>query len=127
MIYQPPPQGSWGVPPPQQPWGRPRRQLRGGRIAAGVGIALAGHLLTLVVITVGVAAGSGDVAIVGLWIGLGGQLLLLVVCLAVGIILTVKQEAGIGVGLLIGWAIGLLVVPVVGFGLCVAAINAASV
>lgn len=124
--YQPPPQGSWGVPPPMGSPGRQRRPVKGGRIVAGIAIALLGHLLTLVVLTVGVAAANEDVAWAGLWIGLGGQFLLLVACLAVGITLTVRQDGGIGIGLLIGWAIGLLITPVVGFGLCIAAINSAS-
>jgi hypothetical protein len=118
--YQPPPQGSWGVPPPPRP---PRRPVKGARVVAGVGIALAGHLLTLVVLAAGVAIGNSEVVGAGFVIILGGQFLLLVVCLAVGITLTSRQDGGIGVGLLIGWAVGLLVTPVAGFGLCVAALD----
>jgi hypothetical protein len=126
--YQPPPQGSWAVPPhPQQPWAPPRRRVKGGRIAAGFAIAFAGHLLTLVVATVGVAADSDDVIIAGIYVGLGGQLLVFLACLAIGITLTVRQEGGIGIGLLIGWAVGVLIVPVVGFGLCIAALNNSSI
>jgi hypothetical protein len=125
--YQPPPQGSWGVPPPPRPPGPPRRPVKGGRIMAGVGIALAGHLLTLVVAAAGVAVGNDDVAFAGIWLGMIGQFVLLAVCLAVGITLTARQDGGIGIGLLIGWAVGLLIVPVVGFGLCVAALDNASV
>jgi hypothetical protein len=125
--YQPPPQGSWAVPPnPQQPWAPQRRPVKGGRIVAGVAIALVAHLLTLVVASAGVAAGDGDVILAGVYIGLGGQLLVFLACLVVGIILTVRQDGGIGIGLLIGWAVGVLIVPVVGFGLCIAALNNSS-
>lgn len=118
----PPPPGSFEVPRGMGP--RPRRQIRGGRIAAGVGVALGGHALTIVAPVVGVAAGSEELAWNGLLVMLGAQLLLALVCLVVGIVLTVKQDGGIGIGLLIGWGVGLLIAPVVGFGLCVAAYNA---
>lgn len=123
--YQPPPQGSWAVPPdPRYPGGPQRRSVKAGRVFAGLGIAIGAHLLTLVVAVVGVAGGSEDVIWAGLWIGLGGQLLVFLVCLIVGIVLTVRQDGGIGVGLLIGWAVGVLIIPVLGFGLCVAAFEA---
>lgn len=122
--YEPPPQGSWAVPPNPQHPGRPqRRPVKAGRVFAGLGIAIAAHLLTLVVALAGLAAGSDDVIWAGLWIGLGAQLLVFLACLAVGIILTVRQDGGIGIGLLIGWAVGVLIIPVLGFGLCVAAYN----
>jgi hypothetical protein len=119
--YQPPP-GSWAVPPNPQHPGRPqRRPVKVGRVFAGLGIAIAAHLLTLVAPLVGLVSRSDDVIYGGLWIGLGGQVLVFLACLVVGIILTVRQDGGIGVGLLIGWAVGVLIVPVLGFGLCVAA------
>jgi hypothetical protein len=121
----PPPPGSFEVPRGMGP--RPRRPIRGGRVAAGVGIALGGHVLSIVVPVVGAAAGSEDLMWSGLLVMLGAQLLLALACLVLGIVLTVKQDGGIGIGLLIGWGVGLLIVPVVGFGLCVAAFNAGSV
>jgi hypothetical protein len=121
----PPPPGSFEVPRGMGP-GR-RRQIRGGRVAAGVGIALAGHALSLVVPVIGAAAQSEELMWNGLLVMLGAQLLLALVCLVVGIVLTVKQDGGIGIGLLIGWGVGLLIAPVVGFGVCVAAFNAGSV
>jgi hypothetical protein len=123
--YQPPPQGSWAVPPdPRRPGAPHRRPVRVGRVFAGLGIAMAAHLLTLVVALVGVAGGNDDVIWAGLWIGLAGQLLVFLGCLIAGIILTVRQDGGIGIGLLIGWAVGVLIIPVIGFGLCVAAFEA---
>jgi hypothetical protein len=122
--YQPPP-GSWAVPPdPRRPGAPQRRPVKGKRVAAGLGIAFAAHLLTLVVPIAVVTTGDADVIYAGLWIGLGGQLLVFLICLIVGIILTAKQDGGIGIGLLIGWAVGLLIVPVLGFGICVAAFEA---
>ena len=47
-----------------------------------------------------------------------GQAVVFLGCLVTGIILTVKHDGGIGVGLLIGWAIGVIVAPIVGFGVC---------
>jgi hypothetical protein len=120
--YQPPPQGSWGVPPPHQP-GRPRRPVKGARIVAGVAIALGGHLLTLVVLAASVVVDNDELFGAGVFAVLGGQFLLLAGCLAVGITLTARQDGGLGIGLLIGWAVGLLITPVVGFGLCVAALE----
>jgi hypothetical protein len=42
-----------------------------------------------------------------------------------GIVLLSRRGGyrGLGLGLLIGWAVGVLVVPVVGFGLCIQAIG----
>jgi hypothetical protein len=40
-----------------------------------------------------------------------------------GTILLARGERGIGLGLFIGWAVGLLVTPVVGFGICMATLN----
>jgi hypothetical protein len=125
MNVPPPPPGSFEVPRGIGP--RPRRQIRGGRVAAGVAIALGGHVLSIVVAVVGVAAGSEELAWTGLLVMLGAQLLLALACLVVGIVLTVKQDGGIGIGLLIGWGVGLLIAPVAGFGLCIAALNAGTV
>jgi hypothetical protein len=112
----------WNVPPPPPPPGaRPR--IRGRRVATGLAFALAGHLATIALMLAGLVVGDkGFVSGAGLLVMLGGQLLLFVVCLVVGIVLTVRHD-GVGVGLLIGWAVGLLVAPVSGFGLCVWAIG----
>lgn len=114
----------WNVPPPPRPPGRPGRPIRGGRIAAGIGIALAAHLATLVLLIVGLLLGNEDLAAgPGLVALLIGQFVVFVAALVVGIVRTVQQDGGVGIGILIGWAVGLLVVPVAGFGLCVWAIS----
>jgi len=114
---------NWTVPPPPRPPGRP---IRARRVWAGIGIALAAHLATLLLLFVGLvvdepdfAAGPGLVAL------LIGQLLVFLGCLVVGVVLTARQDGGVGVGLLIGWAVGLLIAPVAGFGICVWAFSGA--
>jgi hypothetical protein len=99
--------------------------IRGGRVAAGIGIALAAHLATLLVLVLGLLVDNDDVAGAGVLTLLVGQFIAFVVCLTVGIVRTVRQDGGVGVGLLIGWAVGLLIVPVAGFGLCVWALSGA--
>jgi hypothetical protein len=43
----------------------------------------------------------------------------------VGIVLLARGDRGIGLGLLIGWAVGVIVLPVVGFSVCVAVFSGA--
>jgi hypothetical protein len=86
--------------------------VRAGRVWAGVLLALLGHAVWL-----GVVALTATTDGVGLWIGtaLLGQLVLFTACLTVGIVLLVRHERGIGLGLLIGWAAGVVVVPIMGY------------
>lgn len=93
------------------------------RIWLGVGLALLGHAVTIVVPLVVSQVVSGEAAANFLVLALAGQVILAIVALAVGITLAVKRDGGVGVGLLIGWAVGLIVAPVVGFGVCVALIG----
>ncbi|HWG99055.1 MAG TPA: hypothetical protein VNV66_06960 [Pilimelia sp.] len=121
MTYPPQPgHGHWDVPPPP---GRPTA-VRGGRITAGIGIALGAHLLTISVLLLGLLLQDPDLAgEVGLPVMLIGQAVVFLACLTVGIILTARQDGGVGIGLLIGWAVGVVAAPVVGFGVCVWAIS----
>jgi len=115
-MSQPP--GNWNVPPPP-PGARPRQPIRGSRVMAGIGIALLGHFLSISVLLTGALIGDADLAAnAGLLVMLLGQAIVFIGCLVAGIILTVRQDGGAGVGLLIGWAIGVLIAPVVGFGVC---------
>ncbi|MET8152176.1 hypothetical protein ACIBSW_18045 [Actinoplanes sp. NPDC049668] len=100
------------VPPPQ------RRPIESRRVAIGFAIAMGVQLLTLVPILLGLTTPDG--LIFG---GLGYlalQALLVPALLVTGIVLTVRQDGGRGVGLMIGWAIGGLV----SFGGCLALLNA---
>jgi hypothetical protein len=99
--------------------GPQRRPIEGRRVAIGVGIALAAHLLTLLPMF-GVFVDSGA-AVTGAFLFLIAQVILFVVLLVLGIVRTVKQDGGLGVGLLIGWAVGLIV----SFGGCVALLSVA--
>lgn len=123
--YGPPP---YGPPPYGPPPGPPARgRIRGTRVATGIGIALAAHGLTIAAMVVGVATDNSEYAFgAGLIAMLVGQAVVFLACLIVGVVLIARQESGIGVGLLIGWAVGVLVAPVVGFGLCVWMLNGSS-
>jgi hypothetical protein len=114
-------------PPPVDPRRPTKPPMKGWWVVAGIGLALVGHLLTvapLLVVYIGSGKGSGDVNN-AVFYGLLAQGVLFLVCLIVGILLLVGRSAyrGIGLGLLIGWPAGLLVVPLMGFGLCVQAMN----
>jgi hypothetical protein len=94
----------------------------------GITIALVGHLATVAAGTVyGVLLGGDDAGAVfgGLVAGLIGQVVLFVACLVAGIVLNQRGDRSLGNGLIIGWAVGLLVAPVVGFGVCVLALRRA--
>jgi hypothetical protein len=104
----------WTVPPP--PPGQPTARLKAGRVWGGIGIAMAGHVATIL-IAIGLVAVDPRTGF-GLVLGLVLQVLLFIACLTVGIVLIVRQERGIGLGLLIGWAVGVIVFPVIGFGIC---------
>jgi hypothetical protein len=87
--------------------------IRGGQVAIGIVAAIVGHLLTIAL------------AIADPRAGLLAQVPLLVVCLVSGIVLLSRRGGyrGLGLGLLIGWGVGVLVLPIVGIGLCINALN----
>jgi hypothetical protein len=105
----------WNIPAPPPP---PRRPIRFKRVVIGFGIALAAHLLTLVPVLFGFV--DQDWGVTGAVVFLILQALLFPTLITLGIVFTVRQDGGIGVGLLIGWAIGVLV----SFGGCFALLNA---
>lgn len=120
----------WTPPPPPEQAGNGKRPIRTGRVLAGIGIAIAGHLLTILIgwivsLFYQSPSGGNDTAVLNyLFVAGAGQVILAIAALTVGIILTVKgRDGGVGVGILIGWAIGLIITPVVGFGVCVLVIN----
>lgn len=107
-------------PPPVDP--APTGRLNARRMWVGIGLAALGHVLTIVVMVVVIAATPEPEfpQLTGGFAGLIGQGVLLVLALAVGIALVAKGDRSLGLGILIGWAVGLLVFPAVGFGVCVA-------
>lgn len=98
-------------PPPTNP-----RPIRTGRVWAGIGLALLGHLLA---IAGGLALTNIDVGLGTYGIGLAvAEFLLLAACVTVGILQLVRGDRGLGVGLLVGWAVGAVIFA----GACVALI-----
>jgi hypothetical protein len=110
----------WTVPPPPPSGDRP---IRGGKVAAGIGVAIAGHLVTIGVVVLGILLTSAAAWLV---VALALQVALFAACLTIGIVWIVKRDRGFGLGLLIGWAVGVIVLPVIGFGVCVALLNQGS-
>src|SRR5438128_11801368 len=107
-----PPSSGWTVPPPPEvPSGR---RIRPKRVFAGIGVAVACQLLVLGLIIAAVRLSSGS-APVGVMLSIVAEVLLIAVCLGFGIWHITSGDRGIGLGLLIGWA--LLVVT--GAGPCV--------
>jgi hypothetical protein len=113
----------WTTPPPPRvpfpPGARP--PIRGRRVALGVALAIAGHLLTVGIAVLFVRSGGAGAA----WLsaGLIAQALLFIACLVIGIVLISRGDRGLGIGLIIGWAVGVIVIPVVGFGACILLIS----
>ena len=117
----------WTV-PPEPPGGD--RPIRGRKVAAGIGLAALGQVLA---ISLGVGtifllgtADNGDAAVYGVYVEIVLQVLLFLACLIVGIVWIVNRDRGLGLGLIIGWAVSVLVFPVVGVGVCIAVVNAYS-
>jgi hypothetical protein len=105
-------------PPNQQP-GPPRRRIQGRWVAAGIAAALLGHLAAIALLFVDP---NGDNGIV---YALVGEVVVFLACVAGGITALAMRSGnpGLGVGLLVGWAVGVVVLPAIGFGLCVQAMN----
>ena len=119
-VYYPPsnPTG------PQRP---PKPPIKPGWVFAGIGLAMFGHLLTIVpaIPVLTASTPGGDAVGTAVIVMLVAQVVVFLGCLVAGIVLLAGERVsrGLGLGLLIGWAVGVLVVPVVGFGLCVQAIS----
>jgi len=112
----------WTPPPPPEASGR--RPIRPGLLWIGVGIALGGHLLTILIGWLVALNVSGEAPVNFLYVAGIGQVVLAVAALAYGITATVRaRDGGIGVGIIIGWAIGLIISPVVGFGVCISLVD----
>ena len=117
----------WTPPPPPEQAGSGKRPIRPGRVWTGIGIAMGGHLFTIFIGWLVAVLISGEEALNFLLVSGAGQILLAIAALVVGIILVAKgRDGGIGVGIIIGWAVGLIISPIVGFGVCVALINTGS-
>jgi Ca2+/Na+ antiporter len=107
-------------PPPPEP-----RPIRGSKVGLGIGISIGLHVL---VIGAGIgfsalAVQSSDQLATALGLMLLGELLVFLAVIIWGVLQIVRGDRGLGVGLLIGWAVGVIVLPVVGFGVCVATLS----
>jgi hypothetical protein len=124
MTY--PPGGDWTVPPPPLPPG-PERPIRAKRVFAGIGLAVLGQVvavgLGILAIYLGARSSDSDNALVGFSVGIVLQVLLFIACLVFGIVWIARKDRGLGLGVLIGWAITVLVFPVAGIGICVTILN----
>jgi hypothetical protein len=123
-----PPNSGWTVPPPPLPPNGQDRPIRGRKVAAGLGIAAGGQVLAIgigVLVTILFAASdNSENALLGVYLEMLLQLVLFVACLVVGIVWIVRRDRGLGLGILIGWAVSVIVFPIAGIGVCIAIVNA---
>ena len=122
MTY--PPYSGWTTPPPPPP---PERPIRGRKVAAGIGWAALGQVVAIgvgVLVTILLARGdNSENALYGVYLEMLLQLVLFVACVALGIVWIVRRDRGLGIGLLIGWAVSVIVFPFAGIGVCIALVN----
>ena len=117
----------WTPPPPPEQAGSGKRPIRPARVWLGIGIALGAHLFTILIGWLAALLFSGEDVVLFLFVSGAAQILLAIAALVVGIILVVKaRDGGVGVGIIIGWAVGLIISPIVGFGVCVSLVNSGS-
>jgi hypothetical protein len=83
-----------------------------GRITAGITFALVGHLLTLLPIAVFAIDYPDRRPVVEHYLAIGGQVLLATICLGRGGWRLIRGDDGTGRGLLAGWVMGAVLVPV---------------
>ncbi|GAA3186457.1 hypothetical protein ACFO1B_11810 [Dactylosporangium siamense] len=122
-----PPNSGWTVPSPPPPNGQ-ERPIRGRKVAAGLGIAAGAQVLAIgigVLVTIALAStDNSENALFGVYLELLLQLVLFVACLVIGIVWIARRDRGLGLGILIGWAVSVIVFPVAGIGVCIAIVNA---
>ncbi|GAA0721504.1 hypothetical protein Drose_07730 [Dactylosporangium roseum] len=119
----PPSPNNWTVPPPPGE----ERPIRGKKVFAGIGLAALGQVAA---IGLGVLATflfamseNSENALFGVYLEILLQVLLFLACLILGIVWIARKDRGIGLGLIIGWAVSVLVFPVAGIGVCIAIVN----
>jgi hypothetical protein len=96
-------------------------------VFGGIGLAFLGQLVAIgvgvIAVVIGVRGSDSDGYTLGFVIEVVLQVVLFVASLVVGIVWIVRKDRGLGVGILIGWAVGTLILPVVGIGVCLAVLN----
>jgi hypothetical protein len=126
-----PPNSGWTVPPPPPlPPNGQDRPIHGRKVAAGLGIAAGAQVLAIAIgvgATIAFAASdNSENALLGVYLEMLLQLVLFVGSLVIGIVWIARRDRGLGLGILIGWAVSVIVFPVVGVGVCIAIVNANS-
>lgn len=95
------------------------RPLRGGSVAKGISFAIAGHGVAL-------AISAGLITLIGRSTELVGAALtaalitegaFLLICVAVGVVQLVRGDRGLGLGLILGWLIGMAALIGVSFAI----------
>jgi hypothetical protein len=124
-----PPNSGWTVPPPPPlPPNGQDRPIHGRKVAAGLGIAAGAQVLAIAIgvgATIAFAASdNSENALLGVYLEMLLQLVLFIVSLVIGIVWIARRDRGLGLGILIGWAVSVIVFPVAGVGVCIAVINA---
>ncbi|HEX6684819.1 MAG TPA: hypothetical protein VF062_18585 [Candidatus Limnocylindrales bacterium] len=114
---------NWTPPEPPRP-ADGKQPIRPGRMWTGIGLALGAHLLTILVGWIVALTMSGEAAFTFLTVAAIGQVVLAIAALVAGTILAVRgRDGGIGLGIIIGWAVGMIISPVIGFGVCVSLVD----
>jgi hypothetical protein len=98
--------------------------VKSGRTWVGIGAAFLANVVAIG-LGLGIAAvsPSSTRGTVGFYAVAGLQLLALVGCIVAGVIFYTRRDRDFGTGLLIGGGLAMLIMPCVGFGVCVVAIG----
>lgn len=95
----------WTVPEPPP---SDERMIRPGMVALGIGTAVLGHVVAGVIGVAGFVGAVGDGPFRLMLAGPVAEAILSLVCLPISIVWMTRRKQGLGIGLLIGWAIGLM-------------------
>lgn len=96
-----------------------RKAVRAPAVWAGIGCSLLAHIVIAGGAVAALAWAPGNVDQLLPSGALLAEGALFVAVMVGGIPLIVKGNQGLGLGLLIGWAIGFIVLPLIGMGVCV--------
>lgn len=106
------------TPPPVPP--RPGREpLRASRVWAGIGSAMLAHLVAAACPAGALIVASSETGKALIFGGLVAEIALFLAAVIGGIVLIVRGDRAFGIGLIIGWAVGFIVLPLIGMGVCV--------
>ncbi|MCW6006252.1 hypothetical protein K1W54_16955 [Micromonospora sp. CPCC 205371] len=98
----------WTVPDPPPS----DERMRPGMVVVGIGVAVLGHVVAGVIGVAGFVGAVGGGPFRLMLAGPVAEAILGLVCLPVSIAWMTRHERGFGIGLLIGWVIGLMMTSV---------------